>query len=264
LRVEVTTARGDIRLVQAVLVIADVSGYTSFIRHRAVSLVHAEAIITELLESVLDRASHPLIVNKLEGDAALLYSEVGADPAAAVRDAVGQAAAFFEAFAQCLDRVREARRNCTCDACANIDGLALKAFVHVGEIAIKPVRQFEELAGEPVILLHRLLKNHVPVREYVLLSEPVRRLVESLLPECEPLHEDIEGLDAVTVWWLAPDAVSLRSLAAQAVAPVARASADEPIRRTDEFQHLPRYHVGRVAEAWDHAAIWARRWFNRP
>jgi hypothetical protein len=67
-----TTARGDIRLVQAVLVIADVSGYTSFIRHRAVSLVHAEAIISELLECVLDRACHPLIVNKLEGDAALL------------------------------------------------------------------------------------------------------------------------------------------------------------------------------------------------
>ena len=75
------TARAEIRLVHAVLVIVDVSGYTNFIRHRAVSLIHAEAIITELLESVLDRASHPLIVNKLEGDAAsLLYSAGGRRP----------------------------------------------------------------------------------------------------------------------------------------------------------------------------------------
>jgi hypothetical protein len=257
------TARADIRLVEAVLVIADVSGYTSFIRHRAVSLVHAEAIITELLESVLDRACHPLILNKLEGDAALLYAEVGADPAAAVRDAVGQAAAFFEAFSLCMARVREARRNCTCDACTNIDGLALKAFVHVGEIAIKPVRQFEELAGEHVILVHRLLKNHVPVREYVLLSEPVHRLVGSSLPECVSAREEIEGLDAVTIWWLAPDSATLRSLAARSVTSPASLSTAEPIRRANRFQHLPRYSVGRLAEAWDHTAILARKWLGR-
>jgi hypothetical protein len=256
------TAAAEIRLGQAVLVIVDVSGYTSFIRHRAVSLVHAEAIITELMDSVLDCACHPLILNKLEGDAALLYAEVGADPVGAVQDAVGQAAAFFDAFALCLDRVRESRRNCTCDACANIDGLALKAFVHVGEIAIKPVRQFEELAGEPVILLHRLLKNHVPVREYVLLTEPVHRLVGSSLPECISAREEIEGLDAVTIWWLAPGAAGLRRLSAQAVTSAAGPSSAEPIRRTDQFQHLPRYPVGWLAEAWDHVAILAGRWFR--
>ena len=83
------------RLTPAVLVITDISGYTSFIKHRAVSLLHAEAIVTDLLEAVIDRAAHPLAVNKLEGDAALLYAETGVDPAPAIRDAVAQIAAFL-------------------------------------------------------------------------------------------------------------------------------------------------------------------------
>src|SRR3982750_4110208 len=122
------------RLTSAVLVIADLSGYTNFIRHRAVSLVHAEAIITELLESVLERAQHPLILNKLEGDAALLYAEIGGSHPASVSEVVGQVAEFFEAFTMRLAEVRAARRHCSCDACTNIDNLALKAFVHAGEI----------------------------------------------------------------------------------------------------------------------------------
>lgn len=252
------------RLVNAVLVIADVSGYTSFIKHRAVSLIHAEAIVTELMEAVLDRADHPLILNKLEGDAVLLYSEVGADAAAAVRSAVGQVAAFFEAFSACLANVRETRRHCSCDACANVNGLALKAFVHVGEIAIKPVRQFEELAGENVILIHRLLKNHVPVREYVLLSDPVHQRIGSLLPECAALREDIEGLDPVRVWWLAPGAASLRALITQALPPPpSQAPSVTPILRQGRFQHLPRYQVGKLAESWDHIAMAAGRWLGR-
>jgi hypothetical protein len=209
----------NLRLARAVLVIADISGYTSFIRKRELSLAHAEAIVTELLEAVIDRAAHPLTLNKLEGDAALLYAETGPDAAAAIRDVLAQVAAFFDAFVARLGLVREARRNCDCDACANVDGLALKALVHHGEIAIKQVRQFEELAGEEVILIHRLLKNHVPSREYVLMTEPVKRAVGDALPECSALREEIEGLDPVTVWWVPRDAPSLRGLGRSAPAP---------------------------------------------
>ena len=201
------------RLTPAVLVITDISGYTSFIKHRAVSLLHAEAIVTDLLEAVIDRAAHPLAVNKLEGDAALLYAETGVDPAPAIRDAVAQIAAFFDAFAARLGLVRDQRRHCMCEACSNITGLALKAFVHHGEVAVKQVRQFEELAGEEVILIHRLLKNHVPSREYVLMTEPVKRAIGDAVPESSPLREEIEGLDPVTVWWAPREAPSLRGLA---------------------------------------------------
>jgi hypothetical protein len=254
-----------VRLTPAVLVITDISGYTSFIKHRAVSLVHAEAIVTDLLEAVIDRAAHPLTVNKLEGDAALLYAETGADPAPAIRDAVAQVAAFFDAFAARLGLVRDQRRHCTCEACTSVTGLALKAFVHHGEIAIKQVRQFEELAGEEVILIHRLLKNHVPSREYVLMTEPVKRAIGDAVPECSPLREEIEGLDPVTIWWAPSDAPSLRRLARSArTAPTAPApSPTAPPETLREFTHLPRYPVNRIAEVRDRLGILAGTLFRR-
>jgi hypothetical protein len=161
------------RLSHAVLILADISGYTDFITNREVSLLHAEQIITDLLESMIDRTEHPLILNKLEGDAAFLYAESGPDRTAAVRDVLTQVRLLFAAFDERLDKIRVERANCSCDACANVSRLKLKAFAHSGEIAIKQVRQFEELAGEDVILIHRLMKNHLAEREYVLLSAAI-------------------------------------------------------------------------------------------
>ena len=42
--------------------------------------------------------------------------------------------------------------------------------MHIGEIVIKRVRTFEEIAGDPVILVHRMTKNALPLREYVLMK----------------------------------------------------------------------------------------------
>jgi hypothetical protein len=189
------------RLTRAVLVIVDISGYTSFIKYRAVSLLHAEQIITDLLDAVLEHASHPMRLNKLEGDAALLFAETQGDEAAAVRDVVNQVQGFFAAFAQRRATLTHAKRHCQCDACANLSGLGLKAFVHVGEIAIKQVRQFEELAGEEVILIHRLLKNRVPEREYVLLTQAALDALDQHAPRCQAQVEEIDGMEAVTVHW---------------------------------------------------------------
>lgn len=195
------------RLAHAFLVIVDISGYTAFINERQTSLLHAEQIITELMESVIDLAAHPLLVNKLEGDAALLYAEVAAGDVAAGRDVLAQVKACFPAFHGCLGRLREARANCVCDACSGIGRLQLKAFVHVGELAIKQVRQFQELAGEEVILVHRLLKNHVPRREYVLLTEPARAAAALETGLLEAHREDLEGIGDTGLWLMSPAAI---------------------------------------------------------
>ena len=78
--------------------------------------------------------------------------------------------------------------------------------MHCGEIAIKQVRQFEELAGEEVILVHRLLKNHVPEREYVLLSGAVTALWPA--PAGGRSHsEEFEGLGELPLTILPPSAL---------------------------------------------------------
>ena len=183
-----------IRLTHAVLVIADISGYTDFITQREISLVHAEQIITDLMEAMTDRTAHPLTVNKFEGDAALLYAEAGEDLDAAVADVMVQVAALFDAFSLRLVAMAAERAHCSCEACGNIGKLTLKAFVHVGEIAIKQVRQFQELAGEEVILIHRLLKNHVPGREYVLVTEAVAARWPEARRSGRAHRESFEGL----------------------------------------------------------------------
>ena len=86
-------------------------------------------------------------------------------------DVASQVFTLFPAFRTKVAELAAAREACPCGACQNIRNLRLKAIAHLGEAAFRKIRQFEELAGEDVILVHRLLKNSVPFREYVLLTE---------------------------------------------------------------------------------------------
>jgi hypothetical protein len=155
-----------------VMVLADISGYSNFIHFRSTTLLHAEEIITHLLESVLDRAKHPLILNKIEGDALFLYALTNGNDAEVAGDVLQQVQEFFVAFRhEASQTAEEAAHVCPCEACQNAGQLKLKAILHQGEVVFKTIRQFEELAGDNVILLHRLLKNTLPRREYILLTE---------------------------------------------------------------------------------------------
>ena len=48
---------------------------------------------------------------------------------------------------------------------------------------MQKVKNMTELAGVDVIVVHRMLKNAVPVPEYLLMTQPVHAMVGS------PLHE---------------------------------------------------------------------------
>jgi class 3 adenylate cyclase len=182
------------------LVITDISGYSEFVKFHKTSLLHAEEIISQLLEAVIDKADHPLTLNKLEGDAALLYAELGGAEEAGVRDVVRQVQTFFTAFRAKIQDLSDCRMKCRCDACQQILGLKLKAILHKGEVAFKKIRQFDELAGQEVILAHRLLKNTVPSHEYILMTEPVYVLIGELAQSREELREEhYKGLDPVRI-----------------------------------------------------------------
>ncbi|HZR37829.1 MAG TPA: DUF2652 domain-containing protein [Nevskia sp.] len=199
------------RLSQAVLAIADISGYTGFVHQPELSLVHAEQIVTALLDTVIDRAAHPLTLNKLEGDAALLYAEYQGPAGPVVRDILAQAGEFFGAFEQTRQRLQQDRSACGCEACRGIERLRLKVLLHLGEIAIKQVRQFTELAGRPLILLHRLLKNGVPSHEYLLLSEDCATAAAPL-EGLTWLDEEVEGVGPARVAYLLATPAGLAGL----------------------------------------------------
>lgn len=156
----------------AIIVIADISGYTAFIHQYQKSLLHAETLITELMNAVIKASKHPLIVNKLEGDAVLFIGVLDSPDQAvtASMEIVKQAEDFFNQF-KVKQQQLLASTICDCDACSNLEKLRLKIILHVGEILIKKIQQFEEVAGKDVIIAHRLLKNSINTHEYLLMTD---------------------------------------------------------------------------------------------
>jgi hypothetical protein len=238
-----------IRSTHAALVILDISGYTRVIHQRLVSLEHAEAIITELMEAIIDQAAFPLQVNKLEGDAALLYAETGKNTAFAMHSVYAQVTHFFAAFKQRAQAIREARKHCGCDACANVDTLKLKAIIHVGDIVVKRVRQFEEIAGDAVILLHRLLKNDVPSHEYLLLTAAARSLLSDTAEKFVGFSQRVEGMDACAVYW-SEIADLLGAAIPTQVAPAIGSQQLALPKRLAKFRHLPLTYLDRIVQWW--------------
>ena len=181
------------------LVLVDISGYTRFLRLHRMSLLHAERIITELLETIIQTSKPPLVLHELEGDAVNFYA-ISDGSREMAKDIGVQVLSFIEAF-RFRDRelVSECGA-CSCDACDNVGKLKLKAILHHGEAAFSKVRHFENIGGEDVILAHRLLKNSIEHDEYILLSEAFADMcgdVEGM--DLEQRTEFCEGIGNVTV-----------------------------------------------------------------
>lgn len=187
----------------AVIVLADIGGYTRFMKLNEMALVHAESIISELLASVIDHAEHPLTLNKLEGDAALFYAVADADPRAVAESALRQVNGFFHAFSA---RKKEISLDalCHCGACTKVEQLHIKAVVNFGGVVVRRVRQFEEITGTSVITAHRLLKNSVPLREYVLMAEAFAQVLGGAPSGGTAVTEQFREIGAVNAIYYPP------------------------------------------------------------
>lgn len=190
---------------QAVLLIADIGGYTRFMTVHRVNLAHAQDVVAQLLEAILD-AARGFQLAKLEGDAAFLYAPLASGPAE-LGGLGEQIAAIRRAF---VERRAELARDriCTCDACTQAGDLKLKFVAHLGEVAEQRVKRNRELAGVSVITVHRMLKNHVPVPEYLLATEALFGALGPALQKLgTPLQEELEGLGTVATHYVDLDAV---------------------------------------------------------
>jgi hypothetical protein len=182
------------------LVIVDIGGYTEFIKFNKDSLAHAHEVISQLLESIADRAAYPLVLNKFEGDAALLYAVIDGEEGAAALDISRQVFGLFPLFKDKALELSNSRSACPCAACRNIRNLRLKAIIHKGEAAFRRIRQFEEIAGEDVIIVHRLLKNTVEAGQYILMTEPFfTRLDPALQAQGKAQIEQYEHIGAINL-----------------------------------------------------------------
>lgn len=152
------------------LVIADISGYTSFMAKT--ELEHSQQILAELLELLMEKFQPLMTISKLEGDAIFAY-------------APGPVFSRGETLIEFIESIYVAFRDkqvsmkrvttCTCNACRNIPMLDLKFFAHHGEYFIQKVLSMREIIGSDVNLIHRLTKNHVSEatgwHAYVMMTE---------------------------------------------------------------------------------------------
>jgi uncharacterized protein YndB with AHSA1/START domain len=140
---------------QGYLIIADISGYTAYLM--GTELTHAQDILSKLIQTILDAYQPPIELVELEGDAVYVYLPGTVASGQAVLDAIE--GAYF-AFARQRDSIGQLAP-CVCAACRNVPMLDLKFVVHFGDFAVQRLAGRVKPIGPDVILVHRLLKNHV-------------------------------------------------------------------------------------------------------
>ncbi len=139
----------------ACLVIADISGYTSYLA--GAELDHAQDILADLMTTVVGGLRPMFRLAKLEGDAAFVYTIAEQIDGSLLFDAVERC---YFAFRRRLRDIRQAS-TCECNACILIPNLNLKFIAHHGTIVRQRMAGREELVGSDVVVVHRLLKNSV-------------------------------------------------------------------------------------------------------
>jgi hypothetical protein len=205
--------------VRALLLIADIGGYTQFMKLHRLSLAHAQENTSRLLEALVDAAPRLELVN-VEGDAAFLSVYEPRDDEVAPALA-GVAATMHRAFHE--RRSRMAQNLCPCAACEQLDQLTVKFVAHVGDVAKQSVAGRTTLAGLDVILVHRMLKNSVPIREYVLVTEPVlARLPADVQQHASAVEEELEGIGKERLHYVPIEQIAGEAPLAPKVGPAGR------------------------------------------
>jgi hypothetical protein len=149
----------------ALIFIPDISGYTEFVTQTEIK--HSKHIISELLEIIINGNQIGMTVSEIEGDAVLFY-RMGKAPT--LKELVNQVKKIFIDFHTHLKIIH--RDNvCQCGACRSAINLTLKFITHYGELDETVIGNFSKIIGSDVILAHRLLKNKLDAKEYLLLTE---------------------------------------------------------------------------------------------
>jgi hypothetical protein len=148
------------------LVLADISGYTSFLRavqdaHRddafaGDTIPPAYSLVSSLLDGIVEAVAPPFTLSKLEGDAVFAWADDAVAP---------HGRALLDCLARCYGEFRGRLEQvgdvwtCRCDACRRVDTLDLKFIVHAGPFVIESIAGRTELVGPDVVMAHRLLKT---------------------------------------------------------------------------------------------------------
>ena len=146
--------------------IPDISGFTEFMSRTDFEL--SSKVIPSLLNNIIYSNEIELKISEIEGDAVLFFRS-GEPPS--FKTLIAQCTNFYtEFYKQILSLQKEYSDTEQAFKIPKI--LGLKIIIHYGdEIGITPIGKRMKLMGQGVIIAHRLLKNDIPLDEYILISD---------------------------------------------------------------------------------------------
>lgn len=156
---------------KALYFMPDISGFTGFVN--ATEIEHSVHIISELLELLIDAAEDDMKLVEIEGDALFFYSD-DIPSYEGLMEKINKMMVAFHTHTKTYENMRI----CDCGSCRTTTHLQLKFIVHYGELVFIKVKNFIKPYGKEVIKTHRLLKNTIPLKEYILITEEVNQLYE--------------------------------------------------------------------------------------
>ncbi|MCF8243142.1 MAG: DUF2652 domain-containing protein [Melioribacteraceae bacterium] len=152
-------------LKSGLIFIPDISGFTNFVND--MEILHGQEILGELLEEIIEADDLGFEISEIEGDAVLFY-KLGL--ALHLKDIYLQSLKTLQKFKSRIAKIQE-KRICECGACVSVSNLTLKFILHYDKMEIMKIRKFDMLFGKGVIIAHRLMKNNLKEKEYILFTK---------------------------------------------------------------------------------------------
>lgn len=194
------------------LLLADISGYTSFLQDVATAhrddafadgaVPEAYRMMSSLLDGIVTSLVPPFTLSKLEGDAVFAFARIGPDVPRGTA-ALDPIRACYADFRSRLEQVGDLW-TCTCNACSRANALDLKFILHAGRFVEQEIAGSRELIGPDIVMAHRLLKNHgadvLGHGAYVLVSGAAVSQLEVEVDTAVPATETYEHYQPIEVF----------------------------------------------------------------
>jgi hypothetical protein len=183
------------------LSLADISGYTSYLA--ASELEHAQSVLAELLQLLIDELTPTMTLCEVEGDA--IYTYAWEERFTRGETLLELIESIYVRFRDRVDGIRRLT-TCQCNACRLIPNLDLKFITHHGAFILQRLAGTEKPVGSSVNMLHRLAKSHVTEetgwRGYSLFSQPAIQQIGLNTNGMRKLEEEYESLGTIETYTL--------------------------------------------------------------
>lgn len=190
-------------MAEALYFMPDISGFSDFVNETEIE--HSIHIIAELLELLLDNNTLNLQLVEIEGDALFMFST----KIPSYEELMQQTETMLEEFHR-HTKEYDTKRICTCGSCKTTIDLDLKFLVHYGDLTMIKVKNIIKPYGREVIQIHRLLKNQVPVQEYVLFTENIYTIYQNNITETWTKKTELYDLQNLNYFYKILDNIKLK------------------------------------------------------